>query len=102
MPGVESDVKAHGIIAFYDVGDNSTFKSVQDQLRELTRYSNENVSKILIGTKSDSASRVDKQSVDEFASSLRIPTINVSAKNNINITESMELLVEHILIKMAR
>ena len=102
MGGIETDVLTHGIIAFYDVTCPATFSSVQNQLRELDRYSNENVCKVIVGSKADCPISVNQDEVASFAASLKIPDFKCSAKNDTNVKESVQRLVEDILRKMAR
>lgn len=48
---------AHGIIVVYDVTDVESFNNVKQWLHEITKYANENVNKLLVGNKSDLASK---------------------------------------------
>ena len=78
---------AHGIIIVYDVTDAESFTNVQQWLLEINRYSCENVSKILVGNKSDQEHRrvVSTFSGQEYAESLNIDFIETSAKNANNV-----------------
>ncbi|KAJ1619060.1 P-loop containing nucleoside triphosphate hydrolase protein [Pavlovales sp. CCMP2436] len=46
---------AHGIIVVYDVTNGHSFGSVTEWLAEINKYARENVSKLLVGNKSDLA-----------------------------------------------
>lgn len=78
---------AHGIIIVYDVTDAESFTNVQQWLLEINRYSSENVTKILVGNKSDLEHRrvVSTFSGQEYAESLNIDFIETSAKNTNNV-----------------
>jgi Ras-related protein Rab-1A len=46
---------AHGIIIVYDVTNIETFHNVQRWMQEIEKYAKDNVSKLLVGNKSDLA-----------------------------------------------
>lgn len=73
---------AHGIIVVYDVTDQGSFTSVKQWLQEITKYSSENVNRLLVGNKCDLTSKrvVDFNIGKEFADDLAIPFLETSAK----------------------
>ncbi len=44
---------AHGIIVVYDTTDKESFKSIDNWMNEVEKHASDNVSKILVGNKSD-------------------------------------------------
>ena len=48
---------AHGIIVVYDVTDQESFNNVKQWMNEIDRYANDKVNKMLVGNKSDLASK---------------------------------------------
>ena len=66
---------AHGIIIVYDISDRESFDNVKQWLSEIDRYACENVNKLLVGNKSDLASKraVSTEQGQELAESLNPP-----------------------------
>ncbi|KAL2096543.1 hypothetical protein ACEWY4_008691 [Coilia grayii] len=89
---------AHGIIIVYDVTDQESFNNVKQWLEEIDRYACENVSKLLVGNKSDLASRkvVDFTTAKEFATSLNIHILETSAKNASNVEKAFLTMASEI------
>ncbi|KAM9452175.1 ras-related protein Rab-1A isoform 2-T2 [Salvelinus alpinus] len=81
---------AHGIIIVYDVTDQESFNNVKQWLEEIDRYACENVSKLLVGNKCDLVSK------KKFASSLKIPFLETSAKNADNVEKSFLTMASEI------
>eukprot|EP01060_Flectonema_neradi_P034104 TRINITY_DN588_c13_g1_i1.p1 TRINITY_DN588_c13_g1~~TRINITY_DN588_c13_g1_i1.p1 ORF type:complete len:205 (+),score=46.29 TRINITY_DN588_c13_g1_i1:96-710(+) len=81
---------AHGIIIVYDVTDKETFDNVKTWLKEIEKYATDNVSKLLVGNKSDMVVRkhVDHSTAKEYADSLGIPFLETSAKNATNVEQA--------------
>uniref|UniRef100_A0A671R2E0 Vascular endothelial zinc finger 1-like n=1 Tax=Sinocyclocheilus anshuiensis TaxID=1608454 RepID=A0A671R2E0_9TELE len=89
---------AHGIIIVYDVTEQESFNNVKQWLEEIDRYACENVSKLLVGNKSDLASKkvVDFTTAKEFAESLKIPFLETSAKNANNVEKAFLTMASEI------
>ncbi|XP_028818933.1 ras-related protein ORAB-1 [Denticeps clupeoides] len=89
---------AHGIIIVYDVTDQESFNNVKQWMEEIDRYACENVSKLLVGNKSDLASKkvVDYTSAKEFAESLQIAILETSAKNASNVEKAFLTMASEI------
>eukprot|EP01064_Diplonema_japonicum_P023057 TRINITY_DN33512_c0_g1_i1.p2 TRINITY_DN33512_c0_g1~~TRINITY_DN33512_c0_g1_i1.p2 ORF type:complete len:204 (+),score=52.28 TRINITY_DN33512_c0_g1_i1:50-661(+) len=81
---------AHGIIIVYDVTDAETFNNVKTWLKEIEKYATDNVSKLLVGNKSDMVVKkaVDHGTAKDYAESLGIPFLETSAKNAINVEQA--------------
>ncbi|KAL2634308.1 hypothetical protein R1flu_005787 [Riccia fluitans] len=94
---------AHGIIVVYDVADQESFNNVKQWLNEIDRYASENVNKLLVGNKSDLASKkvVDTQTAKAFADEIGIPFIETSAKNATNVDEAFMTMAAEIKNRMA-
>ncbi|KGG52457.1 Ras-related protein Rab-1A [Mitosporidium daphniae] len=78
---------AHGIIVVYDVTDRDTFMHVQDWLEEVEKFASEGVNKLLVGNKSDLASKraVVYSEAEAKSRELGIPFLETSAKNSTNV-----------------
>ncbi|GAA6097383.1 ras-related protein ORAB-1 isoform X2 [Tachysurus ichikawai] len=89
---------AHGIIIVYDVTDQESFNNIKQWLEEIDRYACENVSKLLVGNKSDLTSKkvVDFTIAKEFAETLKIPFMETSAKNASNVEKAFLTMASEI------
>lgn len=81
---------AHGIIVVYDCTDADSFSSLKNWLEEIDRYACPNVSKLVVGNKSDLTSKrvVEFDTANNFAESHGIPFIETSAKDNVNVEDA--------------
>ena len=93
---------AHGIIVVYDVTDAESFNNVKQWLHEIDRYASENVNKLLVGNKSDLASKraVSFEQGSEFATSLGIEFVETSAKNSTNVEKAFMVMSSQIKSRM--
>jgi len=93
---------AHGIIVVYDVTDVESFNNVKQWLHEIDRYASESVNKLLVGNKSDLASKraVSFEARKEFADSLGIEFVETSAKNATNVEKAFMAMSSQIKQKM--
>ncbi|XP_076833304.1 ras-related protein ORAB-1 [Brachyhypopomus gauderio] len=89
---------AHGIIIVYDVTDQESFSNVKQWLEEIDRYACENVSKLLVGNKSDLTSKkvVDFTTAKEFAETLNVPFLETSSKDASNVEKAFLTLASEI------
>ncbi|XP_076845448.1 RAB1A, member RAS oncogene family a [Brachyhypopomus gauderio] len=80
---------ADGIIVVYDITNQETFTNVKQWLQEIDRYTSDNVSKLLVGNKSDLTKKkmVEYSIAKAFADSLGIPFLETSAKNATNVEQ---------------
>ena len=78
---------AHGIIIVYDVTDTESFDNVKNWLKEIDKNAAESVQKLLVGNKSDLASKkaVDYGAAKELADEMAMPFLEASAKNSSNV-----------------
>jgi Ras-related protein Rab-1A len=79
---------AHGIIVVFDVADQVTFTNVPRWLKEIEKYANENVNKLLVGNKIDSSSRaVSTSTAKEFANTYSLQYFEASAQSGDGVDE---------------
>lgn len=89
---------AHGIIIVYDITDKSSFENVKMWLSEIEKYASNEVTKLLVGNKSD---LTDKRAVDveegrAYANQLGIPFLETSAKEATNVEKAFTLMAGEI------
>ena len=88
---------ADGILFIYDITNRNSFEGVKDWIKESEDYNN-NIQKILIGNKCDLADsrEVQKEEVEDFYNEKKIDFFETSAKENINLDEAFNRMVELI------
>ncbi|KAL5007997.1 hypothetical protein ScPMuIL_013578 [Solemya velum] len=81
---------AAGVAVVYDVTDLESFNNVKTWLDDVERYSSEDVSKLIIGNKSDLETKrvVGYDTGKEFCDGLGIPFLETSAKNSSNVDQA--------------
>ncbi|XP_075998281.1 ras-related protein Rab-1B-like [Genypterus blacodes] len=94
---------AHGIIIVYDVTEQESFNNVKQWLEEIDRYACENVSRLLVGNKSDLVSKkvVDCATAQDLASSLKVPFMETSAKSSKNVETAFLTMASEIHKRLA-
>ncbi|KAM3616648.1 uncharacterized protein V6R79_021213 [Siganus canaliculatus] len=94
---------AHGIIIVYDVTEQESFNNVKQWLDEIDRYACENVSRLLVGNKSDLVGKkvVDAATAQDLASSLKISFLETSAKSSDNVERAFLTMASEIHKRLA-
>ena len=90
---------ANAIIIVFDLSDKKSFTSITEWLKQIEKHSNENVFKFLVGNKSD---LVDKRQItyeeaNQYANEHKLPYIETSAKEGININELFDSSIKTYL-----
>jgi len=86
----------------YDITNQTSFSNInQFWLKEVERYSSENVYKILVGNKIDKQSDrvVPTEDGKALADSLGIEFVETSAKDSTNINETFEKIARFLKVK---
>ena len=88
----------NAIIMMYDVTVPDSFANIKHWQNDVNRYTLENVTKLLVGNKSDLEKKqvVDYLSGVALANELNVPFIETSAKNSMNIDRAFMLMVDAI------
>lgn len=94
---------AMGFILMYDVTNEESFNSVQDWVTQIKTYSWDNAQVILVGNKSDMEVErvVTYDRGKQLADQLGLEFFETSAKENINVKNVFERLVDIICDKMS-
>lgn len=94
---------AHGIIIVYDVTDQESFDNVKQWLQEIDRHACDEVSKFLVGNKSDLTTKrvVTYEMAKEFADSVEMEFLETSAKNSTNVEKAFMVMASQIKQRMA-
>jgi len=95
----ETNIKgSSGILLVYNITDRASFENLNAWLTEIKKNADKAIRIILVGTNCDleDERKVTYQEGKDFAESNKMKFIEVSAKNNINVKEAFEILVEDI------
>eukprot|EP00775_Hariotina_reticulata_P003290 gene3290-3567_t len=92
-----------GIIVMYDVTDQFSFTQAKKWLDDTDMPAKEDISKLLVGNKSDLDSMrvVDYQKAKAFADEIGIPFLETSAKNSSNVEQAFMTMAAEIKNRMA-
>ena len=92
---------AHGIILAFDITNRVSFYNIKSWLAECEKFASKNVSKIIVGTKSDliHLRQVDYEEVCAFAEENGMTYVENSSKNSVNIDLAFNTLIESIIKK---
>ncbi|UJR31590.1 hypothetical protein I4U23_019076 [Adineta vaga] len=94
---------AMGFLLVFDLTNETSFINVRNWIGEIqTNAYSENVDMILVGNKSDLENQriITKARALEFASQNNVDYIETSAINNINVGESVELLLDSVIDRL--
>lgn len=92
---------AHGIILMYDISNMESFKHIKNWINDVkNNVSMEKLAVLVVGNKSDlpeDEKKVLKEDREKFENEQKIKIIEVSAKEDKNINESMVNLIDKLL-----
>ncbi|KAF7703021.1 ras-related protein Rab-3B [Silurus meridionalis] len=94
---------AMGFILMYDITNEESYNAVQDWATQIKTYSWDNAQVILVGNKCDMADErvIPVEKGKHLADQLGFEYYEVSAKENINVRQVFERLVDIICVKMS-
>ena len=88
---------AHGIILVFDVTNKKTFDNIKMWVNQIKEEASSKVCVILVANKIDSEERVvSKEDAAELAKVNELKLYEASAKENINVTEAFQDLIEDV------
>jgi len=90
---------SHGIVVVYDVTNPDSFMNVRKWIREVDRYVNGGVQKILVGNKCDLVGerKVTFEEAKELSDELGLIYLETSCKTSINVNIAFEQLGKKII-----
>lgn len=90
---------ADGIILVYDITDKKTFQNIKIWYKNIKDIIDINkVAIIIVGNKSDLPEKeVNKETCEKFCQQYNLQSIETSCKNNINIQETFNLLIDKMI-----
>ena len=94
---------AHGIIVTYDITDRESFSAVESWMGEVEKHASDNISRILVGNKSDMESQrqVSFEEGKELAEHYNVRFLETSAKDCKNVDEAFQLMTKEIKSRVA-
>ena len=90
-----------GILLVFDLTNNISFNNIKKWIIEVENNSDHKTKKILVGNKVDMKDniQVSKNDIDNLCKKKKIKYIEVSGKNNTNVKEAFDTLVNLIIDK---
>ena len=86
----------HGILLVFDLSDINTFENVKIWLEEIKLYTEFDIPKLLIGSKTDLAREVSDKEIQEFIHEYDLNYVEISSKNNVNISKVFDEISKEI------
>ena len=94
---------AMGILLVYDVSDDASFSNVRNWMRQIDQNATENVTRVLIGNKSDitgSDRKVTSEQGKKLAGEFGIKFYETSAKTNIGVDDAFSSMAKDIVERL--
>ena len=88
---------SNGVFIVYDVTNKSSFEKVQEWIQSVIDNGDENIKMVLIGNKIDLNREVKTEEGQAIANKYKMPFFETSAKENINIRDSVMKLVNMVI-----
>ena len=88
-----------GILLVYDITQRKTFDSVKVWMEQIQKVNDTEVNKILVGNKCDleAERQVSTEEGEQRAAEFKIPFLEASAKDNINVTEAFMTITRNVI-----
>eukprot|EP00830_Metopus_es_P009496 TRINITY_DN1915_c0_g1_i1.p1 TRINITY_DN1915_c0_g1~~TRINITY_DN1915_c0_g1_i1.p1 ORF type:complete len:197 (-),score=35.65 TRINITY_DN1915_c0_g1_i1:36-626(-) len=95
--------QAEGILIVYDVTDKLSFESLHSWVNSIHEHANEKTVKYLIANKIDLVDErvVTKEEGEKLALEYKMKYFETSARNDINVSESIESLIKEVYEALA-
>ena len=91
----------HGIIVVFDITNQESYNSAKVSLKEMERFVDKDVSKLLVGNKCDLDEKrsVPQEAAQKFAEDLQIPYMETTAKYATNVEGIFKRITKDILLR---
>ena len=88
-----------GILLVFDLTNKDSFNNIKKWLNEIKANSDHSIKKLLVGNKADMKDKikVSKTMIDNFCNEKKLKYMEVSAKNNQNVSNAFETLINEII-----
>ena len=89
---------ANGVLFVYDITNQESFNNIKNWIKDLQNVGND-IKGVIIGNKLDLDQKrdVSKEDLEEIGKKNQMPFLETSAKQNINVNEGFDLLVNELL-----
>jgi len=89
---------ANGVLFVYDITNQESFNNIKNWIKDLQNVGND-IKGVIIGNKLDLEQKrdVSKEDLEEIGKKNQMPFLETSAKQNINVNEGFDLLVNELL-----
>ena len=89
---------ANGVLFVYDITNQESFSNIKNWIKDLQNVGND-IKGVIIGNKLDLEQKrdVSKEDLEEIGKKNQMPFLETSAKQNINVNEGFDLLVNELL-----
>ena len=88
---------ANGVLFVYDVTVKKSFESIREWIKD-TQKIDKDIKGIILGNKIDLDNKVvGKDYLEDLGKKFKMPVLEVSAKDNINVAEGFNLIVDELL-----
>ena len=89
---------ANGVLFVYDITNQESFNNIKNWIKDLQNVGND-IKGVIIGNKLDLEQKrdVSKEDLEQIGKKNQMPFLETSAKQNINVNEGFDLLVNELL-----
>ena len=89
---------ANGVLFVYDITNQESFNNIKNWIKDLQNVGKD-IKGVIIGNKIDLEKNriITKEDLEEIAKKYEMPFLETSVKNNININEAFELIMDELL-----
>ena len=90
-------LRIQGILVFFDLSNKTSFTNLDFYLEEIRSKCGSDMPLIIIGNKSDLEKAVTDEEVNKYCKDNDVESMNISVKDNINVTESIESIIRSVI-----